>query len=635
MTKRFEFIKEAKQLHKLFTKFKVPDSKVPEVSTKRLRLTYKNKAKSVQSKLIYLYGEEKGKATFGKIERKMRVFSKKKPKKLKYKDRNFTPLDRFTQKDVVLITYPDSIFEKDILPLKTLNKFSKKYLKDTINTIHILPFYPYSSDRGFSVSNYKKVNKKFGKWEDVRNLSNDFNMMFDAVFNHVSVKSSWFKKYLRENLLYENHFISFEHKNEISREDMKKITRPRTSDLLTEFKTKEGKKYVWTTFSPDQVDLNFKEPRVLLRLVDVLFRYIRNGATMIRLDAINYVWKELGTSCVHLKQTHVIVQLFRDILDIVAPSVSIVTETNVPHAHNIKYFGNGKNEAQMVYNFALPPLVLYTLYKGNAKYISKWADRLERVSKYCTYFNFLASHDGIGLQPVKRVLPQKEVRFLIRKAKQHGSFVQHKTYGEGKTDPYELNITWWNAINNESEPIDEELKIRKYMASQAIKLSIKGVPGIYLHSLLGTGNDITTYQQTKILRDINRKNLNLQKLKKKLSSDSITNRVFERFMELIKIRIGQKAFHPDAEQKIILQNDAIFSLIRTSMGKNEKVLVLINVTDTDQDYMINKKELGLFDSPLHDIIWKRKVLDCDESINVSEFTITLEPYEIKWLKSSE
>jgi len=624
--KEFEFIKEAKQIHKLLVKLRLLPAGSSRPTAKRLRLTYKNKAKSIKSKLTYLYGKDAAEETFSKIERKIIAFRKKKTKKLRYRDANFDPLNRFTQKDAILITYPDSIYDKAGNSLNSLKEFAEETIKGSINTIHILPFYPSSSDRGFSVINYKKVDDRFGEWSDISAISNEFNLMFDGVFNHISAKSLWFRKYLKNDPKYSNHFISFKNRNEISKENLKKIVRPRTTPLLTEFKAKDENRYIWTTFSSDQVDLNYKEPRVLLRIIDIIIRYICKGATIIRLDAIGYIWKELGTGCINLKQTHVIVQLMREILDMIAPSVSLVTETNIPHAQNIKYLGNGRNESQMIYNFALPPLVLYTFYKGNSKYISRWADRLENISKYSTYFNFLASHDGIGLQPLKRVLPQKEVKFLIKEAKKRGSLVEYKSYGDGKKQPYELNITWGSALLD-----DQELQIRKYIASHAIQLSLKGVPGIYIHSLFGTKNDIKDVEKTKHSRDINRKNLDYGKIKEAISKETITKEIFENMLNLLKIRASHKAFHPSSEQKILLQNEGIFSLIRTSVDKTENILVLINVTRDKQEFEIDCKKMGM---ELYELISKKKMLAHGDDVKVSLFNVILEPYEVKWIKTS-
>ncbi len=632
MVKAFDlFKKEAERWYRIVRKFSIPDTEPKRTNQRTMRLTFDNKRKSIKSKLVYLYGAQRGTDTFESIERKLAAFIKKKPRKLKQRDARFNPRDRFTEKDSILITYPDSILE-DRATLKSLKKFLDKHLKGIINSIHILPFYPFSSDRGFSVKNYKKVKKEFGSWDDVRNLEENFKLMFDGVFNHISRKSRWFRQFLRANPLYQNHFIAFGKKSDISSEDMKKIVRPRTSELLSEFKTKQGKIYVWTTFSRDQVDLNFKEPRVLLRILDVLFRYIRNGASLVRIDAANYFWKELGTSCSNLKQTHVIIQLLRDILDIAAPSVSIVTETNIIHSLNKSYFGNGRNEAQMVYNFTLPPLVLYSFYKGSVKYLSKWASRLENISDHCTWFNFLASHDGIGLTPAKRILPKKEVAFLIKQAKKHGSLVQNKTQA-GRLIPYELNITWWNAINDDKKEELKGLKLKRYLASRAIALSLKGVPGIYIHSLFGTKNDSEAVTKSKVNRDINRKNLVLKKLEKEIESDSLTSRVFDGLTNLIKIRTACSAFHPQSEQKILMENESVFSVLRTSISGEEKILALINVTDRYVDFTVNCRKLKLNSKSLIDLVSRRKILPADRRISVNEFDIRLGPYDIMWISS--
>lgn len=620
-------IAQARRLARILSPEKKP-------TKERVRLAYTNKSKAIKKKLVYLYGKEQGEFIFERIEAKMRAFTKKKPRRLKQADAKFSSINRFTQKDTLLITYANSICKKNEDPLQSLYNFAHHHLKDSINSIHILPFFPYSSDRGFSIINYKKVDSDYGTWREVKKLGEEYNLMFDGVFNHMSAKSTWFKGYLRGSKLYENHFISYEHKNDISPEDMKKILRPRTTPLLTEFKTHQGTRYIWTTFSPDQVDLNFKETRVLLRIIDVLLRYVRNGARLIRLDAVNYLWKQLGTSCAHLKQTHVIIQLLRDILDIVAPSVSLVTETNVPHAQNIKYLGTGKNEAQMIYNFSLPPLVLYTFYKGSTKYLSRWANRLEKVSDYATYFNFLDSHDGIGLRGASRVLPKPQVKFLVKHAKKHGSLVSYRSTGTGGRSPYELNVTWWNAINGEKKD-HSRFPIIKYIASRAIALSLKGVPGIYILGLLGIKNDNRTVKRTKVLRDINRKNLDYDDIMRSVEKNPRLKGVLARMTEMVKIRSQHKAFHPNAEQQILFQNDAIFSLLRTSTDEKERILVLINVTDKEQQFTVDCKELKMPTKHLYDLLSKKRLSGHDSRLELHAFTLTLKPYEVRWIRASE
>jgi sucrose phosphorylase len=304
-----------------------------------------------------------------------------------------------SERDALVIAYGDHVREPGVAPLRSLNRLLDRHAGGLISGVHVLPFFPSSSDDGFSVIDYRRVEPSLGSWDDISALGRDFQLMFDGVFNHASAESDWFRRFLREDPEYQDWFITVE-----GNPDLSKVVRPRTLPLLTSFETASGPKKVWTTFSADQVDLNVKNPDVLLALFDVLLAYVKRGAGLIRLDAIAYLWKEIGTSCIHLPQTHRVVQLMRAVLDQVAPDVMLVTETNVPHRDNISYFGDGTDEAQLVYNFALPPLVLHSLVSGNAEALTRWAGTLKLATTKVTFLNFLASHDGIGVTPVRGIL---------------------------------------------------------------------------------------------------------------------------------------------------------------------------------------------------------------------------------------
>src|SRR5215211_1459053 len=338
----------------------------------------------VHSHLIALYGQPLGDETLERLRAILNDYPSLRPAQ--------GSGDLLSERDSVLITYADQIREPDTFPLQTLTRFCEQSISGLVNSVHLLPFYPYSSDDGFSVIDYRAVNPEFGTWEHISQLSQTFRLMFDAVINHASVQHEWFQAFLRNESAYREYFVTVE-----GNPDLSQVVRPRALPLLTIFETSSGPKRVWTTFSADQVDLNFKNPDVLLQIIDTLLFYVSYEAQLIRLDAIAYLWKEVGTSCIHLPQTHRIIRLFRAVLDLVAPHVLLITETNVPHQDNISYFGNGSDEAQMVYNFALPPLVLHTLYTGNSRILSQWAAALTLPSSQTTFFNFLASHDGIGI----------------------------------------------------------------------------------------------------------------------------------------------------------------------------------------------------------------------------------------------
>ena len=201
------------------------------------------------------------------------------------------------------------------------------------------------------------------------------------------------------------------------------MTRPRALPLLTAFHTKEGEKHVWTTFSEDQIDLNFECPDVLAEVLDILVMYAKAGAKFIRLDAIGFMWKQLGTTCMHLPETHELIKLMKDVLQEYAPGTKLITETNVPHADNISYFGNGEDEADLVYQFPLPPLTMYSLLKGDASILSSWMAGLKLPGSRVTYFNFLSSHDGIGVRPTEGILSDEDRQFLVEAALKNGGRV--------------------------------------------------------------------------------------------------------------------------------------------------------------------------------------------------------------------
>ncbi|WP_141706130.1 alpha-amylase family glycosyl hydrolase [Caloranaerobacter ferrireducens] len=572
------------------------------------------KKKSILDKLIFLYGKEKSNEIFENII--------KLTERYQNNIHNDSDKEWVNEEDVFLITYGDNIKEEGKGALKTLHEFLNKYLKGIITNVHILPFYPYSSDDGFSVIDYFEVNPELGNWDDIENMSKDFKLMFDAVINHISAKSEWFQGYLKGQEEYKNFFIETKPCEELS-----KVTRPRALPLLTKFETSEGEKYIWTTFSEDQIDLNFKNEKVLLKIIELILFYVSKGAKTLRLDAIGYLWKEIGTSCIHLEQTHKVIQLFRDILDIVAPETILITETNVPHKDNISYFGDGYNEAQMVYQFPLPPLVLNAYQTGNASHLLKWADSLEQISDRTTFFNFLASHDGIGVMPAKGILSEEEINEMVKKAKEYGGYVSYKNNGDGTKSPYELNINYFDAL---SHPDDEEdIKIKRFMGSQAILLSLMGVPAIYIHSLLGSKNYNEGVKESGIYRRINREKLLLEKLEKELNDkNALRNKIFSKYVELIRIRKAEKAFHPNAKQKVIFANEFVFSFVRTSLDNEEAIIVLNNVSNEEQKVKIELKEYGLEKvNVLRDLISKEKV-NVDNGI----IEITLKPYQFMWLK---
>ena len=469
--------------------------------------------------------------------------------------------------NVILITYPDQFCE-DGPKLLTFEKFAGRHLKGIFDVIHFLPFCPYSSDDGFSVIDYKALAKDLGDWEDLGRLAKDFILMYDFVCNHVSVHSEWFRKCLAGEETYQKYFIEMN-----PEENLSQVIRPRTTPLLTRFETAAGEKYFWTTFSEDQVDLNYANPRVLYEMADVFLFYLERGAKWIRLDAVGFLWKEIGTTCMHHEKTHEMVKLFRSIMDEVYPAGRIVTETNVPHQDNISYFGNGLDESHMVYQFPLAMLLLYSFYRENAEILSSWAAGLKLPSDKTSFFNFLASHDGIGINPIRSLVPETEIEALVRHLQEKsGALVSYKENPDGSQSAYEVNVSYFSAVG---EDYGFDMAKRRFLNAHAVLLGMQGDCAIYIHSYLGSENYMEGVEKTGSNRTINRQKFEYHQLLEELEHPGSRREQIRREMErLIRIRKSCDAFDTHAKQEVLTGQKELFAFLRK--GKTGTVLCLHN-----------------------------------------------------------
>jgi sucrose phosphorylase len=547
-----------------------------------------------------IYGEREGELACQRIMVLIEKFPAMKSKREGY----------FSQEDVVLITYGDTLNKEGEAPLVTLHNFANAYLKDAISAIHFLPFFPFSSDDGFSVMDFFAINPELGSWDDVVPIGSDFQLMFDYVVNHFSSKGQWFEKYLAGKEGYVDFAIEVDPSTDLS-----KVTRPRSLPLLSEYKKHDDSTvHLWTTFSADQIDFNFESLDVLVKMIEVLLFYVKQGATMLRLDAIAYLWKEIGSKCIHLAQTHDMVKLFRSILDLVAPDVIIITETNVPHDENISYFGNGRDEAQMVYNFTLPPLLFYSFVKEDATVLTNWAKGLQLESESNTFFNFTASHDGIGVRPLEGILPPKEIDGLVEVVKANGGQVSYKRNPDGSDSPYELNITYVDAILADTQSAQTD----RFLASQAIQYVLPGVPATYIHSLVGSRNWLEGVEQTGRARTINREKLDVVGVSSELDdADSFRSKIFFPYLNLIKIRKQQQAFHPNAGFEILEIDPRLFAIKRHS--KDQTIYALTNMSP--EDVTVSLSGSDVFDQ-MTDLVTGEKI---------STGSFSLKPYQYVWL----
>ncbi|MCE9979003.1 sugar phosphorylase [Leclercia adecarboxylata] len=516
------------------------------------------------------------------------------------------------EKDIVLITYADQFSAPGEKALPVFTRFYNEWLSRSFSHVHLLPFYPWSSDDGFSVIDYHEVAPETGSWCDVAELKKSASLMFDFVCNHMSAKSKWFENYINQTPGYEDFFISVDPETDLSA-----VTRPRALPLLTPFTLHDGSvRHLWTTFSEDQIDLNFASPEVLIAMVDVLLHYLMEGARYIRLDAVGFMWKIPGTNCIHLEQTHRLIQLFRAITDRVAPGTVLITETNVPHKDNISYFGDGENEAQMVYQFSLPPLVLHAVHCQDVRALCQWASSLKLPSMKTTWFNFLASHDGIGLNPLRGILPESEILSLVEKLQQEGALVNWKNNPDGTRSPYEINVTYLDALS-EKESEDNE-RIARFILAHAVLLSFPGVPAVYIQSILGSRNDYDGVERLGYNRAINRKKYRAGEIDAELEDNkSLRHSIYHRLTQLIAVRRTEKAFHPDSQTIFETSGTHVFKIIRTA-DNGERITALFNFSNQQQN--------------IHSNIEIGRELIAGEDIRST--TLSLNPWQVMWIKEN-
>ena len=525
--------------------------------------------------------------------------------------------NHWSEEDVIVITYANTIKVDGEVPLRSLLDFLDRRFSEVINTVHILPFFPYTSDDGFAVLNYRRVNETFGGWDDIQHIAAKYNLMSDLVINHCSAHSEWFEQFKKNLSPGKDYFVTAD-----PSADLSDVVRPRTNDLLKAVQTPNGTRHVWCTFSHDQVDLNFANPDLLAEMIAIVAFYLSQGVKIFRLDAIAFFWKEQGTSCLNLKQAHEIVRLLRTLIESKDPTALIITETNIPNRENLAYFGNS-NEAHIIYNFALPPLLLHAIATGNNFYLNNWLMSMPPAADGTTYLNFIASHDGIGLRPIEGILSDDEVQQLLDIMQSFGGRISWRNYGAEKTRAYEINISLFDALQGTLDGPDD-YPIQRFICVHAIMAALEGIPAFYIHSLLATPNDSTKADALGNNRAINRHVWDANELDGLIKDpESDTARVLCGLKEMLKIRKGQPAFHPNATQYTLHLGSGLFAFWRQSRQRHQSIFCIYNITNQIKNFSLT--DLNLIETQQwKDLLSNTVYLDFDE-------TVLLRPYQCMWL----
>ena len=524
---------------------------------------------------------------------------------------------KVSEDTTVVICYGDSVFDNGkINSIKSFKSFYNKYLSKFFNTIHFLPFYPSSSDSGFAVKDHYKIDNKLGSWTDINNFSKKNNIMADIVINHASSKGLWFKNFLRNKSPGKDYFIKVNKKFDIS-----KVVRPRENNLLKKINVFNKPDFIWRTFSSDQIDLNFKNPKVLMRFVKIMINLACHGVSIFRLDAIAYLWKESGTKCINLRQTHEIIKLLRIICNSLQNSPYLITETNLPEKENLSYFGKKNDQANWIYNFTLPPLLIHALLFEDSSKLNQWMNKLPSTKLKNNYFNFIASHDGIGMRPVEGYLNKSALNSLFKRLKKNGAQLSFRKLNKKHKKVYEVNITLFNAFKNTDYDKKGLYSLERYISAHAIMFSIEGVPAVYFNSIFGKSNDEYKYVISNNKRDLNRYKWNKLKLDRFLKDKKSKQKIYyDLITDLLKIRKKQKAFHPNATMHCLSFGNKIFGFKRISLDKKQKIICITNMSSKSQSVLLGNNA-------------NRYKNLLNENISIVSRILTLKPFETVWLSN--
>lgn len=444
---------------------------------------------------------------------------------------------------IMLITYADSLGKN----LSELNTVLQTYLQKVVGGVHILPFFPSSADRGFAPMCYDKVEEKFGTFEDIKKISDDYYLMFDLMVNHISRSSAYFKDFIekQDESAYKDMFIRYKdfwENGEPTQEQVERIykRKPRAPYIDVTFENGQTEK-VWCTFCEEQVDLDVTTETTKDFLRRSIVEMCGNGVSVIRLDAFAYAIKKIDTNCFFVEPD--IWDLLHEIEDIAAEwNVAILPEIHEHYTIQMKIAEHGF----WIYDFALPVLVLNALYSGNGTYLKKWLEISPKKQ-----FTTLDTHDGIGIVDVKDLMPEEVIEDTKEKMFIQGANVKkiYNTAAYQNLDIYQVNTTYYSALGNRDEA---------YLLARAIQFFAPGIPQVYYVGLLAGANDIAQMEKTKNGRDINRHTYSLEEVARETQRP-----VVKQLFELMRFRNSHPAFAVEGNIEVKLENQHNITIKRT------------------------------------------------------------------------
>lgn len=480
---------------------------------------------------------------------------------------------------VQLITYPNSLGGD----LKNLNNILLKHFSDIFKGgIHILPPFPSSGDRGFAPLTYLEIEPTFGTWEDIRHIGENFDILLDLMVNHISKESAFFQEFLKygKKSEYADLFLTLDKiwsNGKPVQEDISKMFLRRKQPYSTFTISETGEKeIVWTTFgkvSPsEQIDFDINSPKVKELFKDFLTNFSKQNVKIVRLDAVGYVIKKLGTSCFFVEPE---IYVFLDWITKLATSLGIELLPEV-HAHYKTQFKLAEH-GSLIYDFILPYRILDTLINKSSSYLCEYL----KIRPH-RQFTMLDCHDGIPVKPdLDDLINLKDARKLVDICIERGSILsliysdEHK--GEDGFDVHQINCTYYSVLNCNDDA---------YLAARAIQFFAPGIPQVYYVGLLAGKNDEENVKLTGEKREINRHNFTVEEIEQEIQKE-----VVQRLLKLIRFRNDYPAFNgkfsviDSNDDEVILswKKDEKFCTLKINLQTNKSI---IKYVDYDGDILV-------------------------------------------------
>lgn len=484
--------------------------------------------------------------------------------------------------EVQLITYPDSL-GGDLITLKQLLK--SNFADIFSGGIHILPPFPSSGDRGFAPLTYLEIDEQFGTWEDIKDIGEYFDILVDLMVNHISAQSEYFQDFLQKGRRseYADFFITLDkiwddgvpNQNDINKMFLRR-EKPYSTFTIRETGEEET---VWTTFGKtdpsEQIDLDINSKIVRQLFMEYFKKFSENNIKIVRLDAVGYIIKKLGTSCFFVEPE---IYEYLDWIKQLSDSYNIELLPEVHSHYSIQY--KLSESGFWIYDFILPYTVLDTIV--NKRSVNLYQYLKDRPEKQ---FTMLDCHDGIPVKPdMNGLIDTDEARELVDLCVERGANLSHVLSKEHQSEDgfnvHQIRCTYYSALNNDDDA---------YLAARAIQFFVPGIPQVYYVGLLAGENDNESVQKTGEGREINRYNYSIEEVE-----DALNRSVVQRLLQLIRFRNKYPAFngkfrtHPSSKNEVCMswEKESYFCQLNINLIENQTVISYVNDNKKVQQYIV-------------------------------------------------